>query len=120
MMSKSATADLESTRLEGWQRVLCLPIRRDAAVGALLGTRGLLPLGPKRLHEFWIRFDIRRPDEIETIWPRRHDRVQANFDRRGLSREIDDETWPAMRRELARQDRGRHLLQAHLAHELAE
>src|SRR5665647_3552121 len=58
--------------------------------------------------------------QIETVRDRREHSVETDIDRRRTPRQIDDQAMSAGAGDLARENRGRHLLQADPAHQLAE
>src|SRR5207245_2798854 len=61
-----------------------------------------------------------RTYQVETTGNRREYRVQADVDRRRTPRQIDDQAMPARAGKLARENGGRHMLQADAAHQLTE
>src|SRR5436190_10036354 len=94
------------------------PTRRLAA-GVSMSTldRGLRPERPADLG---VRFDIRPADEIETIRDCGKNAVERFLDRLGLAGEVQNQRLSANDADLPRQDSGRYVLEAHLAHLLAE
>src|SRR5207302_9789121 len=82
--------------------------------------RTLRRLRAERLADFRASFDVRTADEVETIGHCGEHAVERLLDRLGLTRKIEDQRATADDAELSREDCRGHVLEAHLAHLLAE
>src|SRR5215470_5216663 len=89
-----------------------------AAQHSALGAHGTLRT--KRLADRLVRFDVRAADEIDAIGDGGEDAVQRFLDRLGLSRQIENQCAPSNHADLTRENRGRYIFEADLAHLLAE
>ena len=69
--------------------------------GSFCGAHRPSRFRSKRLEDGGIGLDPRGADEIEAIGHGRKHRVETDFDRGRLARQVDDEAGPAMRRNLA-------------------
>jgi len=71
-------------------------------------------------HGAGLRFEVGPADQVDAVGHRGEHAVERFLDRLGLPRQVDDQAGAAGDAHLARQDGGRHVLQRHCAHRLAE
>src|SRR5947199_1458747 len=95
------------------------PARRRIAATASISTLHRR-FRPEHLAHLVARLHVRPADEIEAIRHRRKNAVERFLDRLGLTGQVEDQRAAADDADLPRQNRGRHVPQAHLAHLLAE
>src|SRR5215831_8408544 len=75
---------------------------------------------PKRLAHGFVGFDVRATEQIDAVGDCRKNAVEGLLDRLGLTWQIEDQCTSAGHADLARKNRGRHVLEAHLTHLLSE
>src|SRR6266581_3150115 len=95
------------------------PTRRRVAPDVSISTLDRR-FRPEHLAYLDVRFHIWPADEIEAVRHRGKNAVERFLDRLGLTGKIEDQRTTADDADLPRQNRGRHVPQAHLAHLLAE
>ena len=70
--------------------------------------------------DIWIHLDCAGADQLEAVWNRREDGIQADINRRGSPRQIDDQAMSARSGHLARQNGGWDLPETDATHQLAK
>src|SRR5688572_12178532 len=135
-MPSPITTSITSARLLNTttSMVLRVSVTRTVIFSVCIGSvpRPHRGLGAKRLYDCFVRLDIWPADQVDAIRHRGEyavdeglaalvlDAFQSFPDRLGLAGQVENERFPADHAHLPRQDRGRHELEADLAHLLAE